>query len=86
MRLLLALVVGVFVASAIDEARADQYRWCAIMSGGDDGGASYNCYFVTLQQCQWAVSGVGGFCIPSQFSNDRPAAAPAQVQRKKKST
>jgi len=39
-------------------AAADPYRWCAYY-GPDDAGV--NCYFVTLQQCQAAISGNGGF-------------------------
>jgi Protein of unknown function (DUF3551) len=38
---------------------ADPYRWCAYY-GTDDG--LTNCYFVTLEQCQAALSGNGGYC------------------------
>lgn len=48
-----------------DIAKADPYRWCAEYGGGR-GGAT-NCYFVTLQQCQAAVSGNGGFCRQNTF-------------------
>jgi hypothetical protein len=30
-------------------------------------GGSSNCGFVTLQQCQATVSGIGGFCVRNQF-------------------
>jgi Protein of unknown function (DUF3551) len=87
MRTVLALLSLVLCGWTLDPAKADQYRWCAIYGGGDEGsGGSYNCYFVTLQQCQWAISGMGGFCMPSPFVNGRPGPAPAQDQRKKKST
>jgi Protein of unknown function (DUF3551) len=85
MRKFFAVLILLLCGSALDPARANQYRWCALYAGGDDGGG-INCYFVTLQQCQWAVSGVGGFCVPSPFANGRPVAAPAQTQRKQKTS
>jgi uncharacterized protein DUF3551 len=42
---------------------AAQGAWCAEYNGR--GGT--NCGFYTFQQCQWAVSGVGGFCSPSPY-------------------
>ncbi len=45
--------------------QADPYRWCAHYSG--DGGNGTNCYFLTLEQCRWAISGVGGSCRPNPF-------------------
>jgi hypothetical protein len=61
LRLIIALPV--LVAASLP-AFADPYRWCAQYS---TGGGGENCYFVTLQQCQAAVSGVGGFCRPNGF-------------------
>jgi hypothetical protein len=58
-------------------AAADQYRWCAHYGNAGDGFT--NCYFVTFQQCQWAISGNGGYCAENQFYT-RTAAAP--VRRK----
>jgi hypothetical protein len=46
-------------------AAADPYRWCAQYSADADGGT--NCYFITLEQCQATISGVGGFCRPNNF-------------------
>lgn len=43
----------------------DPYRWCADYGGGRGG--SSNCYFMTLEQCQAAISGNGGFCRPNGF-------------------
>jgi hypothetical protein len=54
--------LGVSPASA---QKPDPYAWCAEYGGGR-GGAT-NCYFVTYQQCQWAISGNGGFCRPNPF-------------------
>jgi hypothetical protein len=44
-------------------APADPYRWCAELSLSGDVGT--NCYFMTLEQCRAAISGVGGFCRPN---------------------
>jgi hypothetical protein len=41
--------------------------WCAQYTGALGG--SENCGFSTFQQCQASVSGVGGFCRPSQYDN-----------------
>ena len=80
----LAILAGVLGGSTIDTAQADPYKWCALYNGGRGGGAT-NCYFVTLDQCQMAVSGVGGFCMPNQFYDGRPVVTPEdRVARKKK--
>lgn len=57
------------------EAKADPYRWCAEYAGGSAGGGR-NCYFVTLEQCRWAVSGVGGTCTPNPFYDGLPVVTP----------
>jgi hypothetical protein len=76
MRLFIAIAATLIVASAVDGARspaqADPYRWCAQYSGR---GAT-NCGFVTLEQCQWALSGNGGFCVPNTFYDGRPVVTP----------
>jgi hypothetical protein len=62
-----AFVIGVLLYGALGTAaQADPYRWCAEY-GGFRGGGGTNCYFVTLNQCRAAISGVGGFCRPNQF-------------------
>ena len=43
----------------------DPYRWCAHYSG--EGGGGTNCYFMTIEQCRAAISGVGGYCGPNPF-------------------
>jgi uncharacterized protein DUF3551 len=67
MRIIIAAAVLLIAGSSINNAKAaDPYRWCADYSmGGGDGGT--NCYFMTLEQCQAAVFGVGGFCRPNPF-------------------
>src|SRR5262245_30699144 len=79
MRTLFAILVGVLASATADTARADQYKWCALYNFGETGGGA-NCYFVTQQQCEWAVSGVGGFCAPSPFAGNLPAGTQAQPQ------
>ena len=83
MRTVFAVLIGLFAGSAFTSAKADPYKWCAIMGGGDDGGF-VNCYFVTLQQCQATVSGVGGFCRVNFYYDGRPeGSAPAAPRTKK---
>ena len=73
MRIVLLLILAGFIAGApASSAQADQYRWCALLSGGDDGGV-LNCYFETLKQCEAAALGTGGFCMPSPFDGNLPA-------------
>jgi hypothetical protein len=85
----LILTAGLVVAGlpllAASEAGADPYKWCALYNAGRGGGAQ-NCYFVTWEQCQAAVSGVGGFCTENQFYDGRPVRTPeerAPVRRKR---
>jgi uncharacterized protein DUF3551 len=66
MRLIIAIAVILVAGSAINRAEADPYRWCAEYGSGGGGGGT-NCYFVTLEQCQAAISGNGGFCRPNGF-------------------
>ena len=86
MRFCLAVLISLVMSSAFDTARADPYRWCAEYGVGIDGGAT-NCYFITLQQCQWAISGNGGFCRPNLFYDGRPVVTPGDMtpRAKKKS-
>jgi len=65
MRLILAALIALIVGCAIDSAQADPYRWCAQYHGR--GGGATNCYFVTLQQCEAAISGVGGYCYRNHY-------------------
>ena len=67
-----ALCLSTFVGAAPQPAQADPYRWCA--QYGSKG--ARNCYFATLQQCQAAVSGNGGFCEPNGFYDGRPVGSP----------
>lgn len=55
------LIVGTIVGmtTALTSAHAQNYPWCSYYSG--TGGAR-NCGFVTFEQCQQNVRGIGGFC------------------------
>jgi hypothetical protein len=63
------LALSVILPARADEKPYDPYPWCARYSGGM-GGAS-NCGFLTLEQCQATVSGIGGSCEPNLFYNPR---------------
>ena len=66
MRVLLASLAILAIGSLFDTAKAnDPYAWCAEYGGGRGGGR--NCYFITLEQCRWAISGNGGMCTPNTF-------------------
>jgi len=48
---------------------ADAAAWCAYYN--DNAGT--NCGFYTIQQCQAAISGVGGYCAPNPEGPDLPS-------------
>mgnify|MGYP003334465122 CR=1 FL=1 len=89
MKSVLALAVlsaGLWAAdTAPGMAQADPYRWCAEMGGGGEGGFT-NCYFITREQCEATVAGVGGFCRPNQFyTGPSRTDVPARRDDKKRS-
>jgi len=49
--LLLMLGISVSIVGIGTRAEAQNYPWCAIYGGFDDGGT--NCGFTTFQQCAW---------------------------------
>jgi Protein of unknown function (DUF3551) len=69
--LTLALGAVIGIAALAGRAEAQNYPWCAVLNTGD---ASYNCGFVTFQQCLATVSGIGGTCMVNTTYN--PAATP----------
>jgi len=83
MRLVFAVFISLIAGSAFTSAKADPYKWCAIMGGGEDGGM-INCYFITLEQCRATVSGVGGFCRVNLWYDGRPEGSALAVQPAKK--
>ncbi len=89
MRLVFAVLISLMAGSAftlaLTSAKADPYKWCAIMSAGEDGGMD-NCYFMTLEQCRATISGIGGFCRANLWYDGRPEGATPRVQPAKKKT
>jgi len=70
MRIAFAAVAMLAAGASIDAAKADPYRWCADY-GGNTGGT--NCYFVTIEQCRAAISGMTtGTCRPNGFYDGIP--------------
>jgi hypothetical protein len=69
-------ILGVFVAVICAErsAEAQNYPWCAYYNFW--GGAT-NCGFATFQQCQAAVSGVGGSCSANPKYQPAPRLYPS---------
>jgi Protein of unknown function (DUF3551) len=81
MRIAFAIIL-LAAAAPFDTAQADPYRWCALYGGGGQGGGR-NCYFITLEQCRWAISGNGGDCVPNPFYDGRPVVTPEDGVRVK---
>ena len=73
MRIAVAAVFMLMVASVAEPACADPYRWCATYGSGF---GSDSCYFMTIEQCRASVSGLGGFCRPNTFYDGRPVTTP----------
>lgn len=78
MRMIAIIVLSLFVWSEAEAQSNPPYAWCAEYTGGR-GGAT-NCGFVTLEQCQWTVSGIGGFCTRNLFYNGPAQGAPTRVK------
>jgi hypothetical protein len=79
--MMIAMLAGMVVLGAAGPATADPYRWCAQYSGRGLGGSS-NCYFMTLAQCQAAISGVGGYCSPNPFYTGPDERRPRRSKRR----
>jgi Protein of unknown function (DUF3551) len=74
--LLFMLAIFVVTAGIGTQAQAQNYPWCADYAGF----GSQNCGFTTIQQCQAALSGNGGFCnANTQYIS--PSAQPAPRAR-----
>jgi hypothetical protein len=69
-------ILGVFAVIVCIEkpAEAQNYPWCAFYD--DKDGGFTNCGFSTIQQCQAAVSGVGGSCGPNPRYQPAPGPRP----------
>jgi hypothetical protein len=82
MRMGILAVAFLAAGSAFDSAKAaDPYAWCAEYGGGGQGGGR-NCYFVTLEQCRWAISGMTtSTCRPNPFYDGVPIDGPPAKRR-----
>jgi len=81
MRLLL-LTLGISVCVVVGvgtRAEAQNYPWCAIYGGFDDGGT--NCGFTTLQQCMETARGMGSLCQPNTQYVPPPGSRPRSRNR-----
>jgi hypothetical protein len=74
-----AAVAVVLAWSPVTGAKADPYRWCA--EGIGQSGSS-NCYFLTLEQCRAAASGLGAFCTPNNFYTGPDSPSGARTRRR----
>jgi hypothetical protein len=76
MRIAIAVLFTLIVASALEPARADPYRWCA------QAGKRNSCYYVTLEQCRAAISGFHGFCNLNYLYDGKPVVTPEDRGRR----
>jgi Protein of unknown function (DUF3551) len=72
-KLMAAIVIVLAVLTQTSNA-----QWCAEYSGM---GGTESCGFSTFEQCQASVSGIGGFCRPSQYNNPGYASAGRRSSR-----
>ena len=77
MRYVIAIALGIAASGIIPHGASAQtrYPWCAYYDAW-----SYNCGFVTFQQCLATISGVGGACRPNPYG---PPAANSTGRRHK---
>jgi hypothetical protein len=80
MRTASAAVLMLIATASWASAQSDPYRWCA-QYGGFRSSTS-NCYFMTLEQCQATIFGVGGYCRPNPFYTG-PESKPRRAKKKR---
>ena len=83
MKLLLLFLSGIClgIVGISPRAEAQNYPWCAIYGGFDDGGT--NCGFTTFEQCMETARGLGSNCQPNTQYQPPPGPHPAtRVQRR----
>jgi len=83
MRIAIAALFSVMVLSVSTPAKADPYRWCAVF-GSFGGGGVESCWYLTIEQCRAAVSGIGGFCKESAWYDGRPVSSDVSPTRPRK--
>ena len=80
MRIAIAFLFAIVAASAVEPAKTDPYRYCAVY-GSFGGGGVESCYYLTLEQCRATVSGLGGFCKESAWYDGRPVSTDGPAPR-----
>jgi uncharacterized protein DUF3551 len=81
MRFVLMLSTIAATTVLITPSKAQNYPWCAIYSGYDDGGT--NCGFTTFEQCMATARGLGSNCQPNTQYQPPPGPHSAlRVQRR----
>lgn len=78
-----ATATAVVLSLCSTAAEAQTYPWCAEYSGRDFGGT--NCGFSTEQQCEWTISGIGGYCHENLWYQKPAVATPVRPRRKHRS-
>ena len=76
--LFLFAILFVELASSTIAAQADPYHWCSVRRG------YANCSYVTIEQCQAAISGNGGFCRLNPYYDGKPVVTPEERGQRKK--
>jgi Protein of unknown function (DUF3551) len=81
MRFVLMLSTIAATTVLITPSKAQNYPWCAIYSGYDDGGT--NCGFTTFEQCMATARGLGSNCQPNTQYQPPPGPHSAlRIQRR----
>jgi hypothetical protein len=80
MRIAIGALFSLMVVFAAPPTKADPYRWCAVY-GSFGGGGVESCWYLTIEQCRAAVSGLGGFCKESGWYDGRPIGTDARVSK-----
>ena len=78
MRTAIAFLFAITAASAVEPAKADPYRYCAVY-GSFGGGGVESCWYLTIEQCRASVSGLGGFCKESAWYDGRPVSTDGPI-------
>ena len=80
MRIAIAALFLIAVATVAEPAKADPYRWCALY-GSFGGGGVESCWYLTIEQCRAAISGLGRFCKESAWYDGRPVSTDAPLSK-----
>src|SRR5260221_11717036 len=81
MRIAIGALFTLMVLFAGTPAKADPYRWCAVY-GSFGGGGVESCWYLTIEQCRAAVSGIGGVLKGKGWGDGRPRGADGGATRR----